>query len=103
MRMRVDGRKRNEWKRKRKKKLCFPMNTDTCGQGFSYWLCPPCLLFLVTFSHAPCTLRYINESEPRSMHLIVKNTLFFMHNAYFILTTRSTEPLGKSELRVKGN
>ena len=35
------------------KKVCFPMNTDTCGQGFSYWLCPPCLLFLVTFSHAP--------------------------------------------------
>ena len=35
------------------KKLRFPMNTDTCGQGFSYWLCPPCLLFLVTFSHAP--------------------------------------------------
>ena len=38
------------------KKLRFPMNTDTCGQGFSYWLCPPFLLFLVTFSHAPCTL-----------------------------------------------
>ena len=38
------------------KKLRFPMNTDTCDKGFSYWLCPPYLLFLVTFSHAPCTL-----------------------------------------------
>ena len=26
-----------------------------------------------------------------------------MHKAYFILTNRSTEPLGKSEPRVKGN
>ena len=50
-----------------------------------------------------CTMLALNESELRFMHLIVKNTFFFMHKAYFILTNRSTEPLGKSEPRVKGN
>ena len=45
------------------KKLRFQMNTDKSGQGFSYWLCPPFLLFLhnacfilMNPSYASCTL-----------------------------------------------
>ena len=38
--------------------------------------------------YAQCFL-YINETEPRSMHLMIKNTLFFMHNACFILKVLS--------------
>ena len=82
---------------KRREKVAF---SNECG--YVWTGLQLLVMYTIPVVSAQCLL-YINESELRFMHLIVKNTFFFMHNAYFILTNRSTEPLGKSEPRVKGN
>ena len=51
--------------------------------------------------YAQCLL-YINETEPHSMHIIIKNTLLFMHNACFILKVLS-HWVNENLERVKGN